>query len=399
MTREMKETVRYYLLLRAVSAFGVAFISAVYVTFLISKGLNLFEVNLVNFIFFTTLFICEIPTGAFADVFGRKLSFVLSCFLFALGMFVYGLADSFLGFAVAETIAAVGNTFASGAFQAWLIDRLKHQGYQGSVGSIFAKEQQIRSGMGIVAAVLGAYLADIRISLPWFMGGAVMTIAGILAVVYMKEEDEFIRQKFLFSAGVKSMIATIKISAHYGATNEAVRFILIMGVAQFFSVQAANMQWQPFFGQFLPNKTSFGFIFAGIAIAMILGSAIAPWFLKKVKDEKLAISFCQLAIGVGIGATVLFQSLVPALSIFLAHEIARGMYNPLRDVYLNDNIPSKERATLISFNAISHHIGGMLGLLVSGAVAEYLSLPSAWIFSGIVLVFATLLLLKNGKRR
>ena len=95
MTKEMKETVRHYLLLKSVSAFGVSFISAVYVTFLISKGLNLFEVNLVNFVFFTTLFICEIPTGAFADVFGRKLSFVISCMLFALGMFVYGTAKSF----------------------------------------------------------------------------------------------------------------------------------------------------------------------------------------------------------------------------------------------------------------------------------------------------------------
>src|SRR3989344_3967159 len=123
MSKESKETIRHYLLLKSVSAFSISFIAAVYVTFLISKGLNLFEVNLVNFVFFTTLFICEISTGAFADVFGRKLSFLLSCSLFAVGMFVYGLADSFWGFAAAEAISALGNTFSSGAFQAWLIDR------------------------------------------------------------------------------------------------------------------------------------------------------------------------------------------------------------------------------------------------------------------------------------
>ncbi len=62
MTREMKETVRHYFLLRAVSSFGMSVMAATYVTFLISRGLNLFEVNLVNLVFFTTLFVCEIPT-------------------------------------------------------------------------------------------------------------------------------------------------------------------------------------------------------------------------------------------------------------------------------------------------------------------------------------------------
>src|ERR1019366_4447354 len=107
-----------YLMLRAISAFGASLLSATYVTFLISKGLNLLEVNLVNFVFFATLFVFEIPTGAFADVFGRKLSFILSCFLFSLGMFLYAIATSFWGFALAEGVAAVGATFASGAFQA-----------------------------------------------------------------------------------------------------------------------------------------------------------------------------------------------------------------------------------------------------------------------------------------
>jgi len=398
MTKEMKETVRHYFLLRAVSQFGISFISAFYVTFLITKGLNLFQVNMVNFFFFTTLFICEIPTGAFADVFGRKLSYVISCALFSIGMVMYGLADSFWGFVLAEIIAAVGATFASGAFKAWLIDRLRHQGFKGSMGKIFAQEQQVNGVMGITAPILGAFLADRSLSLPWFVGGAFMAIASVLAMIYMREEDEFVRQKFSFSKGVKSMGETIKVSAHYGANNHAVRFILVASVAQFFAVQAANMQWQPFFGQFLPNKTSFGFLFAGMAIAMMIGSAIAPRFLRKIKDEKKAISLTQAGIGAGICLTVAFHKLAPALTIFLVHEIARGMFVPLKDVYLNDNIPSKERATLISFDSISHHIGGMIGLLVSGVLAQYMSLPTAWVVSGLVLVITTLILLKNGRK-
>ena len=81
---------QYYILSCLFNAGGTQVISAIYVTFLIKNGLSLLEVNLVNMSFFLTLFICEIPTGAFADIFGRKKSFVLACVLMCLSMFVYG---------------------------------------------------------------------------------------------------------------------------------------------------------------------------------------------------------------------------------------------------------------------------------------------------------------------
>ncbi len=101
-----KRTIRLYLLFTLLTKLSMSFIAATYVMFLIGRGLNLFEANLVNFAFFTTLFLCEIPTGAVADVFGRKMSFVISCFLYAIGMFVYASSHSLYGFIAAEVIAA-----------------------------------------------------------------------------------------------------------------------------------------------------------------------------------------------------------------------------------------------------------------------------------------------------
>jgi MFS family permease len=397
MNGEPRKTINQYLLIKAVSTFGISFMSATYATFLISKGLDLFQVNLVNFMFFATCFFCEIPTGAFADVFGRKLSFIISCFLLSTGMLVYGVSDSFWGFVVAEVIAAIGSTFASGAFQAWMIDRLKHQGYSGSLSSIFAKEQLLRNGIGIAAAIIGAFLIEKHVFLPWIIGGLIMGLVGIIATIYMEEEIEFTKNHFSFALSIKSMVETVRASTGHCVNNKSFRFILVSGFVQLFAVQAANMQWQPFFGQFFTNKSNFGFIYAGISIALIIGSIIAPKFLKIVKNEKLAISLSQLGIGLCIAITTLFHSLLPALSIFLFHELFRGIFNPLKDVYLNDNIPSKERATLISIDSTSRLFGGMIGLLVSGAIAQYVSLSMAWIFSGLILTIATLIMIKNDK--
>ncbi len=391
-----KHTIGLYLFLTLVKGLGISFISATYVMFLISRGLNLFEISLVNFVFFTTLFFCEIPTGAIADNIGRKASFVISCFLLSVSMFIYAVMHSFWGFAFAEVVAAVGITFSSGAFQAWLVDKLKSENYKGSLGAVFAKEQQITNLAGIIGAFCGAYLADKNILFPWIAGGLSLLLAGFLAMVFMREEY-FVPQKLSFKEGISTMKKTALLSFQYSRKNKAFKFIALMGFFHYFAIQAPNMQWQPFFSQFLSSKTSLGAIFGAISVSLILGSAFSSSFLRILGSERNALIVSQVIVGAGVFATVLFACFPFALGIFLVHEFARGLFRPIKDLYLNENIPSKERATLISFESMFRHIGGMKGLLFCGFVAEYVSISAAWMFSGGVLLVSALYLMKNGR--
>jgi len=392
----IKDTIRLYLILRALSTFGVSFISAVYVTFLITRGLDLFQVNLVNAVFFATMFLFEIPTGAIADVFGRKISFVLSNILFGLGMLLYAASTSFWGFAAAESLGAIGATFASGAFQAWMVDKLRHHGHTGTLSKVFAREQQVGSACAIIGGLMGAFLADRFLPLPWIIGGAVMLITALAAGIFMKEEY-FVRQKFSFPAGIASMKNTVRTSIRYGMRHKTVRFILVIGTIQYLAVMAPNMQWQPLFLPHLTGKTELGYLWVAMALAMILGAQLAPWLLRKTISEKQALIVSQVVIGLGVLGAVAARSFGIALSSFLIHELARGAFRPLKDQYLHDNIPSKERATLVSFESISHHIGGLIGLVASGFIAESAGIPWAWTLSGLVLIAGTLLVAKNGR--
>ena len=134
-----RDTVRSYLVLSALFQLGAPMVMATYVTFLQSHGLNLFQVNMVNLVFWSVMFVTDIPTGAFADTFGRRLSFCLACCLYGVGMFTYAAGKTFGEFAIAEAIVAIGATFANGAFQGWLRNRLGHQGYRGATTHIFAR--------------------------------------------------------------------------------------------------------------------------------------------------------------------------------------------------------------------------------------------------------------------
>ena len=386
-----------YFFLSAVARFGASFIFATYVTFLLSRGLNLLEVNLVNMTYFATVLLMEIPTGAIADVYGRKVSYVMSSLLLAGGFFIYGVSGSLLGFIIAEMTAAIGKTCESGAYQAWLVDSLKHEGCKKPLNHVLARENAISTVAGVCAAIIGSRVADINPVLPWYCGGFIMLLSSVLTLVLMKEEY-FVRSKYSILEKFTEMKQTIKTSVKFARQDRVVRFVLLLGLLQFFAIQAPNMQWQPMYLGVSGKHAMLGWIWAGIALAMAIGGIMSARILRLCRnDEKKALVIVQVGIGVGILLAGAFRLLPISLAIFLLHEGTRGAFKPLNDVYLNDNIPSSERATIISCSSIVRHLGGMVGLLISGIIALRISIPVAWIVSGAFLVLATLVIAKNGK--
>ena len=394
----IQRTIRLYLLLEGLYVGSMSFIIATYVLFLLSRGLNLFEANLVNVVFMATLFFAEVPTGAIADTWGRKASFIAACILMGGGMFLYYASHSFWGFALAEAVAAVGGTCATGAFQAWLVDTLRHHGYEGSLDKVFTREQQVRQLATLGGAVAGTYLGSVDLALPWLAGGAMFMLTAGVASLTMRE-DYFERQRLTLKSGLASMRKTMTKSVRYGFKHSGVRFLLILGFALFFATQGPNMQWQPRFAGYISDKAMLGWFWVAMSLAMLLGASIAKWFLRQVQgEERHALLGAQILIGVCILLSGFWIALPMVLVFFLLHEVGRGMYRPLKDAYLNRDIPSRERATLISLEAMANHVGALLGLVVSGAVAEYVSIRAGWMISGSLLAASAVIGLRNGRK-
>ncbi len=386
---------QYFLLSFLFSAGGMQIISAVYVTFLLKNGLNLFEVNLVNAVFFFTLFICEIPTGAFADIFGRKTAFVAACGMTALGMFVYGSSSSFVGFVCAEILCAIGATFRTGAFQAWLVDNLKHYGGRVSYRKIFARESLFNQVGGGLGAIAGSYIAVNHPAMPWFIGASFITAVMILAQMIMKEEY-FVHSVFSWRAGLASMREVALTSIRYGANHKAVRFILIITFVQIYSVQALNMYWQPFFKSHGLKEAHFGFLMTGIMVSLALGAFLASR-IKGSGKERPTIVKSQVFVGSMVILAALSAGLPLLVIFFLLHEVGRGFWGPMKDSYLHQRIPSHERATIVSFCAVAPHIGGAIGLVISGGIAQAFGISAAWVVGGTVFILGALLVGQNGK--
>jgi MFS family permease len=146
------------------------------------------------------------------------------------------------------------------------------------------------------------------------------------------------------------------------------------------------MQWHPFLLQYFPRERELGAVFAGSVFMQFVGVWLAPHLLRHIKDERKTLAVVQLLLGLGIALTTLWSNPVMILFFFGLYQFARGMYMPIKDDYLVRSSPKEERTTYISFEAQSHHLGGMAGLLVAGLLGQYLSITGAWVLMGFVVV-------------
>src|SRR6266566_1701062 len=75
----MTRTERIFYLLFGGYSLAQFFLAPVYPLFLLSRGLDLLQINLILAIYLITVFVFEVPTGALADTAGRRFCFVLGC--------------------------------------------------------------------------------------------------------------------------------------------------------------------------------------------------------------------------------------------------------------------------------------------------------------------------------
>ncbi len=121
----------------------------------------------------------EVPTGAWADRFGRKRCVLFGHMFSALGWLLVPMAtllDSetrLIGMGAAFGFLGAGTALVSGAFEAWVVDNLRAQGRRDLTISYFGRERSLASTGGIAADVVAllALAAMIDVRLFWIVSG------------------------------------------------------------------------------------------------------------------------------------------------------------------------------------------------------------------------------------
>ncbi len=373
-----------YYLLTFLTDFAMSLIFVTYILFLLDKGLDLFQVNLVNFAFMFSSFIFEIPTGAYADYFGRKKSIIISSALMICMFTIYFFSSSFIFFIIAELFAALATTFASGALDAWIIDKLEENKYTGKVDFVFSQANIIGRFATVVGGLIGAYIANVSLELPFAFGAVISLIALMVAIIFVK--NDFGAKKKAIGFGLSQMMTIAKDSISYGMKHPVILWLILSSVVSMFAFMPLNMFWTPRLNDLAGNQIwLLGWVWVGFSLMMMAGGYAINYLLKKQKSYSYILIVMAIILALPIMAISYSNTFIVVLIGFLMHEFGRGMQRPIQKAYLNKFIPSDKRATILSFDSAMGKLGGAFGLLILGWIGKNQSIQFSWLLSGIIL--------------
>lgn len=375
---------RYYAVWGAYALAG-GFLYGVYPIFLHARGLNQFQINSVLAVYFAVTFLTDVPTGAFADALGRRRSFMLGCSLRAIAFIVYFFAHHYPVFLLGEFTDGIGTTFCNGAIDAWGVDALDEAGYRGRKDRLFWRISQLMNLGFMLSAIIGAYVADRDIAGPWLCGAAGYLLNAVLVARLMRERP--LGHLRVPLAGMPLLIAQrVRAGIRAGL---GLRTLLLLSLANaiYFAAWAPYwLEWPQFFNaRYGVGVWVVGWLYALFTIARMLGAEVMIRTAggRMSRADRLCIMAVALAVLMFAGGSTGGRVNL-ALVIFSALNMAMGALLPFAQSWINEEISANQRATLLSFRSTFETLGGSLGLLATGVVADRAGLERAWQMAGLV---------------
>ena len=99
--------------------------SAIWVLYMVYRGLPLWQIGIVEGIFHIASFIFEVPSGAIADLFGRKRTIIAGRLFSILSAIINLFANNIVLFSISFIISALSYNLNSGSEEALVYDSLK----------------------------------------------------------------------------------------------------------------------------------------------------------------------------------------------------------------------------------------------------------------------------------
>jgi MFS family permease len=364
--------------------FGGAFLFGVYPLFLRSRGLTQFQINSVLAVYFTVLFLTDVPTGAFADSLGRRTAFIVGCCIRAFAFMVYFFAHHYVFFLVAESIDGIGTTFGNGAIDAWGVDELDAAGFEGLKDGIFSRISQLSTVGAMAGAIIGAYVADVNISWPWLLGAGGYLLSGAIGALLMRAEPARVQVRVLQSAG--RLLERMEAAVRYGFSSRGVILLSLASGIQFGAFAPYWLEWPRYFSDgYGIGIWVVGWIWCLLSASRMMGAEVIVRVPSDNANRGSRLGVLIAAQGLLLlSAGTAGSRSVAVLMILFVMNLFTGAMQPLQQGWFNEHIPADDRATLLSFQSTFCTLGGALGLLLNGFIADRWGLPAAWQVSGIV---------------
>jgi MFS family permease len=124
-----------------------------------------------------------------------------------------------------------------------------------------------------------------------------------------------------------------------------------------------------------------GLAAAIVAGAQILGGLAAPRIRRAFERRTSALIATAGSSVVALGLIGVVQSFWPVIGLIVVWGLMFAASMPIRQSYLNGMIPSKQRATILSFDSMMSSSGGVWTQPLLGRAADVWGYPSSYLIA------------------
>jgi hypothetical protein len=375
--------------------FNCRFYYPVYTILFLDFGLNMTQFAALNVVWAITIVLLEVPSGAMADVLGRRNLVVLAAVLMVTEMVVFaslpvGGPWVFWVFLVNRVLSGAAEAFASGADEALAYESIP-QDQRTEVWPRVMGRLSRWMALGFIACSLtGAFIYDAEnmnrvlraigihdaalskattLKFPIYL--CVLTALGTLTVSLMMREAPREGKSTGFGENVRASWRSIRDGAAWIWQTPAAFLIMMLGFMLDSIVRLFYTVGSNFYRLIGIPEASFGVISTAGSVVAFFTSSWMEWL---VKHRTARFNFSLVILMVAWGLLVLAHPVQGWWGVLMLAPILLSMrfLQFFLSHYLNEAVESSHRATVLSFKGLSMN-------LAYGGVTLLFGWQTAWL--------------------
>lgn len=358
---------------------------------LLSRGATIETISLVIGLYSVTVIAAEFPSGVFADLYGRKNAFLLSCALSLVSYCVFLFSRSTIILLIGMVTNGLSRAFASGSIEALMIDQATEQHVP--LERVTARLSILESAGFAAGALAGGLLAEIgtRYSANILANLITAALLMLLAVLFLQEAPREKKQSEPPSH-IQLFRAQVKDSLSFARQRGVIRILLIFCVLMGFALNAVEIYWQPALSSFQTANWIFGVVsFGGFAFVM-LGSWLSEKLIRRHPKAGIwLLLLLKAPLGIGLILFSFTGSAYSIVGIYFVLYLFIGGSGVVESTLLNQLTPGSHRASILSLFSLVLQLGGVIASVGGFLVSTYARYQNMWLLAGMLVLSFSLI--------
>lgn len=352
---------------------------------LLARGATIETISLIIGLYSVTVIAAEFPSGVFADLYGRKTSFLLSCVLYLISYSMFFFSRSAVILLIGMVVNGLSRAFSSGSIEALMIDHATDQCCP--LERVTARLAILESAGLAGGALVGGLLAEVGERFSFNLGvNIILTVIILFLTVLFVHETPRMKAEHVATTHRQLFHKQVRESLSFAKLGGTVRILLIFFLLMGFALSAIEVYWQPALEAYQPVYWLFGAVSFGGFAFVIFGSWVAEKLLRKHPKAGVGLLLLLKApLGLGLILFSFVKSEYSLVGFYLGLYLLIGSSNVVESTLLNQIVPSSHRASILSLFSLVLQIGGVLASLGGFLVSTYSRYQNMWLLAGLLL--------------